>query len=258
MQTPEFGALASDVTIDKLATRVAGAAANCALAASAAGGSVEMIGLVGSDAFGAMILGKLQAARVGTSLVRHAHKHTGMVISLVREDGERTLLSYRGANSQEYGALPEDLVKISDYVDLSGYALQDNASAQAAYALRARAAEAGAHCALDPTYLFARTFEKKSLRHSHSHSQLRGSPTHEWANSTGGMCCGAERYGSRNGYRHAGPAGLLHPWRRLPPVCRLKTSEAGEHHWRRRRLLRNSIGKMFAGFRYCQSCAERE
>jgi ribokinase len=163
VQTPEFGALASDVTIDKLATRVAGAGANCARAASVAGALVEMIGLVGNDVFAPVILDQLRAAHVGTSLVRQAKQQTGMVISLVKEDGERTLLSYRGANSQEYGALPKDLVKISDYVYLSGYALQDNASAQAAYALRARAAEAGAHCALDPTYLFARTFEKKSL-----------------------------------------------------------------------------------------------
>jgi sugar/nucleoside kinase (ribokinase family) len=166
-QTPEFDPHASDVTIDKLAVRVAGAGANSALAASAAGASVEMIGLLGNDAFATVILEKLRAARVGTSLVRRAEERTGMAISLVREDGERALLSYRGANAQKYGALPGSLFKPADYLYLSGYTLQDSASAETAYMLRARAAQAGARCALDPTYLLARNFQKKHLSGIH-------------------------------------------------------------------------------------------
>jgi len=166
-QTPEFGANVSDVTIDKLAIRVAGAAANCALAASAAGAPVEIISLVGNDVFAQVILDRLRAAQVGTSLVRHANRQTGMVISLVKQGGERTLLSYRGANSQEYGALAEDLLKPADYLYLSGYTLQDSASAETANALKTRAAKAGAHCALDPTYLFARNFQKQRFSGIH-------------------------------------------------------------------------------------------
>jgi sugar/nucleoside kinase (ribokinase family) len=166
-QTPEFDWHASDVTIDKLAVRVAGAGANCALAASAAGASVEMIGLLGNDAFAAVIWEQLRTARVGTSLIRHTGKQTGMVISLVREEGERALLSYRGANAQKYGSLPEPLFKPADYLYLSGYTLQDSTSAETAYMLRAWAAQAGAHCALDPTYLLARNFQNKRLSGIH-------------------------------------------------------------------------------------------
>ena len=154
-------AIETDTTIEQLKIRVAGAAANCGIAAAAAGASVELVGMVGADAFGAMILEKLEAASVGTRFVRQSDDQTGIVISHVRPDGERSFLSYRGANAQSYGALPETLVTEADYVYLCGYSLQDEASAATALALKAQTQA----CLFDPTYLYAREFQARHKDH---------------------------------------------------------------------------------------------
>ena len=119
-----------------------------------------MLGLVGTDSFGAVILEKLSATYVGTTFVRRSQAQTGVVVSQVKPNGERSFLSYRGANAQSYGALPEKLVTAADYLYLSGYSMQDEASAQTALALKAL----GQTCLLDPSYLFARDFQ---IRHKH-------------------------------------------------------------------------------------------
>jgi sugar/nucleoside kinase (ribokinase family) len=160
-RTPALETIESDTTIEQLSIRVAGSAANCAIAAAAAGAQVDVIGLVGNDAFGGMIVEKLNAAGVGTTLIRHSERQTGVVISQVRPNGERALLSYRGANAQPYGALPEPLGTMADYVYLSGYSLQNEASAQTALALKSLAKR----CLFDPTYLFARDFQVHHKQH---------------------------------------------------------------------------------------------
>ncbi len=111
-RTPAFNPALdeSDTTIEQLRIRVAGSAANCALAAAAAGAPVDVIGIVGKDAFGDMILAKLTSAQIGTSLIlRHADEQTGVVISRVRPNGDRSFLSYRGANAKTYSPRPRTL-----------------------------------------------------------------------------------------------------------------------------------------------------
>ena len=158
---PASGTLKSDTTIEQLSIRVAGSAANCAIAAAAAGAQVEVVGLVGSDAFGAMILEKLKASGVGASLIRRCSEQTGVVISQVQPNGERTFLSYRGANAQPYGTLPKEVKEMADFVLLSGYSLQDEASAETALTLKSLATT----CLFDPSYLFARDFQMCHKEH---------------------------------------------------------------------------------------------
>jgi sugar/nucleoside kinase (ribokinase family) len=152
-RTPAIGAAASDTEIETLAIRPAGAAFNVAIAAAESGAAVQLIGLVGNDAFGAMILSELNAARVSTSLVRQCANRTGTVISLVRPDGERTLLSFRGANRQLYGAMASELLTPADYLYLSGYSMQHPASAATACQLKSLAGTV----AFDPSFQFARS-----------------------------------------------------------------------------------------------------
>jgi sugar/nucleoside kinase (ribokinase family) len=159
-RTPEINAAASDTDIETLAIRPAGTAFNVAIAAAESGADVQLIGLVGNDAFGAMILSELTAARVSTSLVRRCADRTGTVISLVRPDGERTLLSYRGANRQAYGILPSELLTSADYLYLSGYSMQHPASAATVSRLKSLAKTV----AFDPSYQFARSaFDQEFL-----------------------------------------------------------------------------------------------
>ena len=154
--------LESDTTIEQLHIRVAGSAANCALAAVAAGAIVNVIGLVGDDDFGNMIIDKLSKARVGTAFIqRRAEDQTGVVISQVRPNGDRTFLSYRGANTQPYGTLPASLLTADDYLFLSGYSLQNEASAQTSLALK----KVARTVAFDPTYLFAKDYHSRYAEH---------------------------------------------------------------------------------------------
>jgi len=143
-----------DATVEHMAITMAGGAANCAVAAASAGIAVELIGLVGTDALGDAMLAHLTAAGVGTSHVLRSSAPTGMVVSIVQPGGERTLYSYRGANAEAYGPLPEHL---GNCVYLSGYSFQTESSRQTALELKARAKM----CALDPSFQFARDFRCK-------------------------------------------------------------------------------------------------
>jgi len=168
-RTPAFNPALdeSDTTIEQLRIRVAGSAANCALAAATAGAHVDVIGLVGKDAFGDMILDKLTTAQIGTSLIlRHAQEQTGVVISRVRPNGDRSFLSYRGANAQTYSPSPAHIVTSSDYLYLCGYSLQSEASAETFHTLKSQAGTV----LFDPTYLFARDWrahQKENLAGVH-------------------------------------------------------------------------------------------
>jgi sugar/nucleoside kinase (ribokinase family) len=150
-RTAEISPAASDIDIETLAIRPAGAALNVAIAAAESGADVRLIGLIGNDSFGVMILSEVNAARIDISLLKHCPDRTGTVISLVRPDGERTLLSHRGANRQPYGILPSDLLTPDDYLYLSGYSMQHPASAATACQLKTLAQTV----AFDPSYQFA-------------------------------------------------------------------------------------------------------
>jgi sugar/nucleoside kinase (ribokinase family) len=140
-------------TLESLEVTPGGAALNCAIAAARAGApKVEVIGMVGEDEFGRLLMERLLEYNVGTSLVRvRGGARTGTVLSLVSgAQGERTLYSYRGVNAELYGELPR--VDPGDYLYLSGYSIQDAGSRANALALRS-ACRAG--CLLDPSFQFA-------------------------------------------------------------------------------------------------------
>ena len=75
-----------------------GKGANQAVAAAKLGGSVEMIGAVGTDAQAEVGLAGLRAAGVGLAGVREVPGPTGLAIVTVAEDGENTIVVIGGAN----------------------------------------------------------------------------------------------------------------------------------------------------------------
>lgn len=75
-----------------------GKGANQAVAAAKLGGSVEMIGAVGTDAQAEVGLSGLRAAGVGLTGVREVEGPTGLAIVTVAEDGENSIVVIAGAN----------------------------------------------------------------------------------------------------------------------------------------------------------------
>ena len=86
--------VASD-TVSVIQRRRGGSAANVAVAVVAAGGSARFIGQVGEDDAGAALVRSLKEVGVETRV--RLGGRTGTVVVLLAEDGERTMLTDRGA-----------------------------------------------------------------------------------------------------------------------------------------------------------------
>jgi ribokinase len=76
-----------------------GVGANCALALAPWGIKVRLLGCVGQDRFGDLLLDTLRKSGVGTRGVHHSSRAlTGMLYINVTRDGQRTFFGSRGAN----------------------------------------------------------------------------------------------------------------------------------------------------------------
>jgi len=83
-----------------------GKGANQAVAASRAGGRVEMIGAVGQDSFAAPLLDSLRASGVGTGGVQAKEGTSGLAFITVSEAGENMIILSEGSNGQ---VSPDDI-----------------------------------------------------------------------------------------------------------------------------------------------------
>jgi ribokinase len=75
-----------------------GKGANTAVAAARLGASVALLGAVGVDEHGDLLLNSLREAGVRTDLVRRAERPTGTAYVMVTPDGENSILVSPGAN----------------------------------------------------------------------------------------------------------------------------------------------------------------
>jgi sugar/nucleoside kinase (ribokinase family) len=102
-------------------TGAGGQAANVAAWAVALGGQARCVARRGDDAAGRLVAAELEQR--GVELTGPAHGRTGVVVSLVGPDGERTMASDRGVAPE---LAPEDLDQAwfaCDCLHISGYAL---------------------------------------------------------------------------------------------------------------------------------------
>jgi ribokinase len=91
-----------------------GKSANQAVAASLLGGDVSLIGAVGHDANGEMLLSSADGAGVHVGHVRSVHEPTGVAVIAVDADGENNIIISAGAN----GTLsPADVAAAADAFD---------------------------------------------------------------------------------------------------------------------------------------------
>lgn len=99
--------LGSDVV-----TTPGGKGANQAAAAGRAGADVTLVGCVGMDAHGDLLVGSLERAGVRTDALRRVDAPTGTAVIVVTPDGENAIIVAPGANRQVTPALVDDLADV--------------------------------------------------------------------------------------------------------------------------------------------------
>ncbi|MEQ9459974.1 MAG: PfkB family carbohydrate kinase [Phycisphaeraceae bacterium] len=132
-----------------------GNAGRCAATLSALGVQVTLLGDLGADPDGDLLLGELARVGVGVGEIhRHQDTETSTTLSLVQPDGERTLLHDAGANAKtEVSALDrlDEQLKDNDILFLSGARLMPCLGVSGAAALLKSGALAGALTIYDTT-----------------------------------------------------------------------------------------------------------
>ena len=106
-----------------------GGTANVAIQIAKLGEEAKFLGKVGNDALGTYFVENLEKNKV-EALMLYDDKHpTGLCVSLVYEDGERSMVANRGANDNwtkdGVNAYLDRIVK-SRFAYFSGYSLADN------------------------------------------------------------------------------------------------------------------------------------
>lgn len=142
---------ASD-TPSSIATSPGGSAANQAVWLSRAGTLVALVACAGLDPFGDAAIAALESEGVDVTFISRVGRPTGMVVALVEPDGQRSMLTDRGANL-DLGAT-EVVAALSapdtvDHVHLSGYHLLDDATREAGTEAFSLAARLGATRSVD-------------------------------------------------------------------------------------------------------------
>jgi ribokinase len=101
VNVPRLPRPAETVMGKRLETFAGGKGANQAVAAARLGGDVRMVGRVGADAFGDMLLASLATDGVDTSAVeRDAREPTGAALILVEQGGQNMIAVAPGANGR--------------------------------------------------------------------------------------------------------------------------------------------------------------
>ena len=111
-----------------------GAGANMAVGLARARHAVTYLGAVGSDATGQLVLAELRDAGV-TVAAQMVEAATGVVVAVVAPDGQRAMMTRRGANQHLALAwVVEQLSGEFDHLHVSGYTLLDPATRDVARA----------------------------------------------------------------------------------------------------------------------------
>ena len=99
--------LGSKADVNTIFFSTGGGATNAAVTFARQGIQTQFLGIIGQDSAGQAVLDVLDAENVDTSLVRYSDTHnTGYSVLLVAPNGERTILTYRGASTHYR---PEDM-----------------------------------------------------------------------------------------------------------------------------------------------------
>lgn len=129
-----------------------GSGANTAAWLARLGMQTAFVARVGDDPLGRLLGEELAEDGVVARLARDRELDTGKVVALVDEDGERTLITYRGAGENLCpGDLPEDLFGPGGHLHLSGYLFSGGTRRETAFAALERARANGMTTSVDPS-----------------------------------------------------------------------------------------------------------
>ncbi|WP_166394986.1 carbohydrate kinase family protein [Rubrobacter marinus] len=129
-----------------------GSGANTAAWLARLGAETAFVARVGDDPLGRLLAEELARDGVVARLARDKGVETGKVVALVDGDGERTLITYRGAGENlSPEDLPEDLFGPGGHLHLSGYLFSGGARREAALAALERARANGMTTSVDPS-----------------------------------------------------------------------------------------------------------
>ena len=117
----EFPPPGTDMPVESIQTRAAGAAGNTALALARLGCVPRLIGCVGDDHYGRFILDELVAAGVEEGVLVLPGEPTGISIAFEAPERDRSFLTLLGSlQTFEASMVPPDALE-GDYVLLCGY-----------------------------------------------------------------------------------------------------------------------------------------
>lgn len=141
-----------DETISMSNKSSGGSAANTAIALGQQHLRTAFCGRVGSDENGRWIQEKMRTAGVDISSMQYGES-TGYVISIIDENSERTMLSYRGASAIPLEFTPElqQILQNTKLLLVSGYSLMHADQAGFSLAAAKETRMAGGLTALDPS-----------------------------------------------------------------------------------------------------------
>lgn len=141
-----------DETISMSNRSSGGSAANTAIALGQQHLRTAFCGRVGADDNGSWIVEKMKTAGVDISCMQYGES-TGYVISIIDENSERTMLSYRGASAipLEYSPELQLTLQNTKLLLVSGYSLMHPEQADFSLAAAKETRLAGGLVALDPS-----------------------------------------------------------------------------------------------------------
>ena len=144
-------ALGTD-TFAPVHARPGGSGANAAAWLARLGVDTVFVARVGDDPLGRLLAEELAEDGVVASLARDREVGTGKVVALVDGDGERTLITDRGAGENlKPEDLPEDAFPPGAHLHLSGYLFSGGGRRETAHAALERARAIGMTTSVDPS-----------------------------------------------------------------------------------------------------------
>ena len=138
-------------TFTRIRAVAGGSGANAAAWLASSGVETHFVGRVGDDAFGEFLEAEMKKAGVGAHLVRDPSLATGKVFVLVDGEGERTMITDRGAGE---ALCPEDLPRsllCKGHLHLSGYTFSGGSRRETAIEALRLARESRMTVSVDPS-----------------------------------------------------------------------------------------------------------
>lgn len=133
----EFPAPGRDGYADHIEMQIGGTVCNSAFVMQGLGQPTSVLGSVGDDIWSKFIFEELHKANVDSShVVIKPNTHTGLIFIAVTPNGERTMLSHRGANTViQPEDLDQDILDDVCWLELTGYVFMKDPQRETAWRL---------------------------------------------------------------------------------------------------------------------------